>query len=143
MSGTREGIAAVREKLQNASGVTIYDEGLGLGLNSSLMDPVAEHFRRYLRETTFSDLDVPLISNVNGARITQGDHIKEEILHLITRPVAWDKVVDELAQADIILGIGHKSNALDLVREKYPDKQCIALSCEEDLEKVQELVASS
>ncbi len=137
VSGTREGIEAVRQKLRNASGVTIYNEGLGLGLNSSLMEQVAKHFQRYISNIELADLRIPLISNINGKQILQGAQVKEEMLHLITRPIAWDKVVDKLGQADIILGIGHlKANILDLVREKYSEKRSLGLSCEEDFEKL-------
>ena len=141
VSGTKKGIAGLEEKLRNASRAVIYHEGVGLGLNSELMKPVVEKFRPYLREITFKDMSIPLISNVNGILVTQADQIKEEIIKLITSPVKWDKVVDELSNVDLILGIGHEANLLDLVKEKYPDKICIALCKAEDVKRVKDMMS--
>ncbi len=142
VSGTKEGIMAVQDRLKNASGVVLYDIGLGLGLNSPLMQPVVAQFSPSLQQVSFNKLSMPVISNITGAWITEGNQMKEEVIKLITSPVKWDKVVNELAQADLIVGIGHKANLLDLVVEKYPEKPCIAVCKAEDVEKVQELYAS-
>ena len=141
VSGTKEGIAAFKEKLRNASRPVLYEEDVGLGLNSVLMDPVVEQFRPHLREIPFKDLKIPVISNVNGTLVTKGEQLKQEIIRLITHSVKWDTVVDQLSKADLIIGIGHKANLLDLVVEKYPDKTCIALCKAEDLKKIQDFIA--
>lgn len=140
VSGTKEGIAGLEKKLRNASRASIYHEGVGLGLNSELMKPVVEKFRPHLKEVSFQDISIPVISNVNANLVTQGDQIKQELIKLITTPVRWDKVVDELSSVDVILGIGHEANLLDLVKEKYPDKICIALCKAEDVKRVKDMM---
>jgi len=140
VSGTLDGIADIRLKLRNASGVTLYDEGVGLGLNSELMNPVVEKFVPTLRKSTFHDLAIPVISNVNGALITQGEVIKEEIIKLINSPLAWDKVVDALSDADLVIGMGPQANLLNLAIEKYPSKFIRSIANAADVEKIQKLL---
>lgn len=81
VSGTEQGITDLRLKLNNASGVTIYDTEIGLGLNSNFMDPVLEQFIPELRKITFNDPSIPLISNVDGSLITSGNSIKKKLLN--------------------------------------------------------------
>lgn len=136
VAGTKEGIEDLREKLKRASRATLYDEPLGLGLNCKLMNPLLEIFVPYLRTITFNTLTIPVISNVNGKYVTNGQQIKEEIIKLINSPLRWDKVIDSLANIDLVIGMGTQESLLDLVTDKYPDKLSIAINQKQDLDKL-------
>jgi len=139
VSGTKEGIEDFKDKLRNASGVTIYDEGIGLGLNCELMEPVKQKFQPYLEKITIHNLHTPLISNINGRNIMLGQEIKKEISELIDDPIRWDKVVDSLDEIDIVIGAGAQDYMLDLVEEKYPNKPIIPVNTPEDVERIKDL----
>ena len=136
VSGTKEGIESLCEKLKNASGVTLYNESIGLGLNSNLMDPIVEKIAPHLNKMNFKDLDIPLISNDDGSKVTQGKQVREEIIRLINTSIKWDNVVDKLSDAELIIGIGSQDNLLDLVKEKYPRKNILSVQNVDDLEKI-------
>ncbi len=133
VSGTKEGVELVKEKLIHDSRATLYHEQVGRGLNSPLMEPVVEQYRPSLQQVAFAHLTIPVISNKNGALITQGDQMKQELLDLITHPVHWELVIDRLSQVDTIIGIGATKNLLDLVIEQYPNKRCIELANAADI----------
>lgn len=139
VSGTREGIDDLRQKLMRASKVTMYEEGIGLGLNSHLMDPVVEQFKPYLKRIEFVDLSIPLLSNVNAAHITRGVQMKRELIKVANKRLRWDKVVDKLNDVDCIIGVGAQTNILDLAARKFPDKHIIPMNNIDDLQKIKKL----
>ena len=142
VSGTVEGIEILKQKINNASGVTLYEEGIGLGLNSHLMDPLIRDFYLHLSHVNFNDLQVPLISNVNGSEITNASQLKQEIISLINSTIRWDKVADKLSHVDIVVGMGPQTNLLDWINEKHPNKNIFTISDATDSQKLKELMAT-
>lgn len=134
VSGTKEGIEQLRLKLKGAAGVTLYDEGVGLGLNSHLMDIVAGQFEQYVQKANIAHLSIPLISSVNGKSITDAQDVKQEIIHVINHPIHWDLVIDQLASVDAVVAIGSQANHLDLIKEKQPDKNVITINTPADIQ---------
>ncbi|MFM8395064.1 MAG: ACP S-malonyltransferase, partial [Acidobacteriota bacterium] len=64
--------------------------------HSPLMRPAQEAMADPLAQTSFSDLTVPLINNVDAALITAGDEARAGLLRQISAPVRWTDSVRQL-----------------------------------------------
>jgi len=56
--------------------------------HSPYMEEIKKEFKNYLEKVEFSDIDIPIISNVTS-RPYQQDQVKENIIEQMTRPVRW------------------------------------------------------
>lgn len=61
--------------------------------HSALMMPAQERLEKGLRNITFADLRVPLVTNVDADTITRGDEAREALIRQVTMPVRWHESV--------------------------------------------------
>ncbi len=61
--------------------------------HSALMAPTEEKFGQDLRGTTFSDLRVPLVTNVDADTISTGSEAREALIRQVSMPVRWEESV--------------------------------------------------
>ena len=61
--------------------------------HSALMAAMEEKFGQDLRGAEFSDLRVPLVSNVDADTITTGSEAREALIRQISMPVRWEESV--------------------------------------------------
>ncbi|MGB2677336.1 MAG: ACP S-malonyltransferase [Candidatus Acidiferrum sp.] len=59
--------------------------------HSALMMPAQERLEKDLRATLFSDLQVPLVTNVDADTIRKGDEAREALVRQVTMPVRWQE----------------------------------------------------
>jgi len=59
--------------------------------HSALMMPAQEKLEKDLRATSFSDLQVPLVTNVDADTIRKGDEAREALVRQVTMPVRWEE----------------------------------------------------
>lgn len=61
--------------------------------HSALMAAIEEKFGQDLRGAEFSDLRVPLVTNVDADTITTGSEAREALIRQISMPVRWEESV--------------------------------------------------
>ena len=61
--------------------------------HSALMAPTEEKFGQDLRGTTFSDLRVPLVTNVDADTISTASEAREALIRQVSMPVRWEESV--------------------------------------------------
>jgi [acyl-carrier-protein] S-malonyltransferase len=61
--------------------------------HSALMAPMQEKFERDLRGAEFSNLRVPLVTNVDADTLTTGSEAREALIRQISMPVRWEESV--------------------------------------------------
>src|SRR5271156_539718 len=61
--------------------------------HSALMTPAQERLTEDLKKTSFSNLSVPLVTNVDADTITTGDEAREALIRQVTMPVRWEESV--------------------------------------------------
>jgi [acyl-carrier-protein] S-malonyltransferase len=61
--------------------------------HSALMTPMQEKFERDLRGTEFSNLRVPLVTNVDADTIATGAEAREALIRQVSMPVRWEESV--------------------------------------------------
>ncbi|HXR33174.1 MAG TPA: ACP S-malonyltransferase [Verrucomicrobiae bacterium] len=59
--------------------------------HSALMRPAQEKLEKDLRATSFADLQVPLVTNVDADTIRKGDEAREALIRQVTMPVRWQE----------------------------------------------------
>ena len=65
-----------------------------------LMKPAAERLAAVFEETGFSDLSVPLVTNVDAKLITCGAGARDALLRQVAAPVRWSESIR------LLLGVG-------------------------------------
>lgn len=69
--------------------------------HSSLMRPAAEKFREAIRHTTVDDPAITVVSNVNGKRYANGNHVKRQLPKQIYQPVHWEQSLHALYERPV------------------------------------------
>ncbi len=69
--------------------------------HSSMMQPAQAKMEPLLRATKFSDLRVPLITNVDAEEVTKGDEAREALIRQITAPVRWEDSIREMIEQGV------------------------------------------
>ncbi len=59
--------------------------------HSALMMPAQEKLEKDLRATSFADLQVPLVTNVDADTIRKGDEARKALVRQVTMPVRWEE----------------------------------------------------
>lgn len=66
--------------------------------HSELMRPAQQRLENDLRATQFSDLKIPLVTNVDAGVITRGSEAREALIRQVTLPVRWEESIRELIE---------------------------------------------
>ena len=61
--------------------------------HSALMAPMQQKLEQDLRATEFSNLRVPLVTNVDADTITTGSEAREALIRQVSMPVRWEESV--------------------------------------------------
>ncbi len=67
----------------------------------ALMSPAAERLKHVLDTTAFSDLQTPLVTNVDAEIITSGSVAREALFRQVASPVRWSDSVKRLLDAGV------------------------------------------
>jgi [acyl-carrier-protein] S-malonyltransferase len=76
----------------------------------ALMMPAQERLEKDLRKTEFSNLQLPLVTNVDADTIAKGDEAREALIRQVTMPVRWEDsmrlLIDEGVNIFVEVGPG-------------------------------------
>lgn len=130
----------VRDQLMEINGVEVEFVDPAVGIHSFLMNPVAEQLKSYLPKIDLKDLSIPLVSDINGQNIQTADQVTTLVIDQITAPLYWDKVVKTLNTADLFIELGPADKLSKLIKQKYPDKEVLAINTQADIDQLKELL---
>jgi [acyl-carrier-protein] S-malonyltransferase len=78
--------------------------------HSALMLPMQQKLEKDLRGTEFSDLQVPLVTNVDADTTTSGSEAREALILQVSMPVRWEEsvrlLIDEGVNTFVEVGPG-------------------------------------
>src|SRR5579885_3292306 len=78
--------------------------------HSALMQPAEERLAADLKKTQFSNLRVPLVTNVDADTIHTGDEAREALIRQVSMPVRWEEsvrlLIDEGVNTFVEVGPG-------------------------------------
>ncbi|HEX2978090.1 MAG TPA: ACP S-malonyltransferase [Candidatus Babeliales bacterium] len=139
VSGLKDEMIGVEDQLKEQDAQTD-DVSVFAGLHSPLMKPVQDHLRTYLEKIDFHDLQIPLISTIDGSSLLSGNQAREKIMEQIVNPIRWDKVISSIAGWDLIIYVGPGDSPQKIVRDYYPEKRHIAINSLIDVENLLVLI---
>ena len=96
-----------------------------------LMKPAAERLAALFDETVFSDLRVPLVTNVDAELITAGAEARDALLRQVASPVRWSESIKLLLDEGVtrFVEVGPGKVLSGLVRQI--SRQCQVLNVED------------
>lgn len=99
--------------------------------HSELMKPAAERLVGVFNEIEFSDLNVPLVTNVDAELIGTGDQARDALLRQVASPVRWSESIKRLLDDGVtrFIEIGPGKVLSGLVRQI--SRQCEILNVED------------
>jgi [acyl-carrier-protein] S-malonyltransferase len=105
------------------------------------MKPAAERLAAVFEETGFSDLSVPLVTNVDAKLITCGAGARDALLRQVAAPVRWSESIRLLLEVGVtrFIEVGPGKVLSGLMRQN--DRQCKVLNVE-DIQTLKSTVAA-
>lgn len=99
--------------------------------HSELMKPAVERMVAVFNEMRFSDLNVPLVTNVDAALISTGTQARDALLRQIASPVRWSASITKLLEEGVtrFIEVGPGKVLSGLVRQI--SRQCEILNVED------------
>lgn len=118
ISGVKEGVAAVAERVKEAGGKRAITLEVSGPFHSSLMKGAAEKLAEKLKTVTFSPAAVPVVANVT-ARPAEDGQVQDLLTAQVYSPVLWEDSVTWLIEqgVDTFIEIGSGSVLTGLIKK--------------------------
>ncbi|GIO30044.1 MULTISPECIES: ACP S-malonyltransferase [Paenibacillus] len=135
VSGSKEGVAAVGERVKEAGGKRAIPLEVSGPFHSSLMKDAAEQLGAKLKEATFHEPAVPVVANVTARPAESADRIRELLVEQVYSPVLWEDTVAYLIAegVDTFVEIGPGSVLTGLVKKMDKTAKLININTLESL----------
>lgn len=119
ISGVKEGVAAVAERVKEAGGKRAIALEVSGPFHSSLMKGAAEKLAEKLKTVTFSPAAVPVVANVT-ARPAEDGQVQDLLTAQVYSPVLWEDSVTWLIEqgVDTFIEIGSGSVLTGLIKKQ-------------------------
>ena len=131
ISGTIKAVECVRVRAHDA-GATTKSVAVSGAFHSPLMKPAVQDICSVLDELDIALPKIPVYSSLTGRPYTSTDEIRQSLAQQVTRPVLWEKVVQEMIK-DIAgvqfveLGPGKQLKAMLRRIDRNAYKQCLTV----------------
>jgi len=139
------GSAAQLEKLTEnpPTGARVRPLAVSGAFHTSVMKPAVPVLRELANQLQAHDAPSPVISNKDGAAISQGSELLDRIVGQIAGPVRWDLCMERLSVLGItgVLELPPAGTLVGLIKRAAPDIETFALKSPEDLLGAQEFIA--
>lgn len=140
VSGVSENFPSFEKKVKAAKG-KVKAVSIAYGLHSKMADDVLASFKPYMAKVDIKDLQMPLISNLDGKSLTKGTAMRDRIFKSIVNPVKWPSVTKQLKNYDMIVEIGPSSSYINDIKELLPEKKVLSISKPEDIELIKSVLS--
>jgi [acyl-carrier-protein] S-malonyltransferase len=127
ISGNTGAIDRAIELLKNAGVRKIKKLDLSAPFHCALMMPAQERLAAELAKIEFSELDVPLVTNVDAAAITDGDAASDALVRQVSSPVRWRESIELMIDAGVetLVEVGPKNVLSGLARQINRAIKCL------------------
>jgi [acyl-carrier-protein] S-malonyltransferase len=113
--------------------------------HSALMMPAQEKLEKDLRATSFADLQVPLVTNVDADTIRKGDEARQALVRQVTMPVRWEESMRLLLDEGVntFLEVGPGKVLTGLMRQIERSVASLNVEDEKSLQATVEKIAGA
>ncbi|MBP2625673.1 MAG: malonyl CoA-acyl carrier protein transacylase [Firmicutes bacterium] len=116
IAGKKEAVEKAAEMLKEAGAKRAIMLPVSAPFHSTLMKPAAEKLALELSAITVSDAMIPVVANINGQIITNGQEIEKSLVKQADHPVEWEECMAQIiksgASAFVEVGPGKVLSAL-------------------------------
>jgi [acyl-carrier-protein] S-malonyltransferase len=111
----------------------------------ALMMPAQERLEKDLRQTTFSNPQVPLVCNVDADTIETGDQAREALIRQVSLPVRWEESVRLLIEEGVttFVEVGPGKALTGILRQIERSVQALNVEDEKSLNAALEKLAQN
>lgn len=106
------------------------------GMHNLLVDAVAAQLKLYYHKIQCKELQIPIITNVDGVYVTTGSALESALMRKVNHRIEWLEVMKGFIGCDIILIIGPGSQLLTWFKDVYPDKEYYTITSLADIDVV-------
>ena len=137
ISGTAKGVELASQLAKERGAKRAIPLVVSGPFHSSLMEPAAHKLQQQLQTIEFSNLSIPVVSNVTSTLLTEGTQITAELVAQVTSPVRWQQNIEALiAQGvDIFIECGPGKVLAGLVKKINRDVQVLSVFDEQSLQQ--------
>mgnify|MGYP002640558691 CR=1 FL=1 len=96
ISGSMKGIEIACEKMKEAGAKRALPLKVGGAFHSPFMEPARVKLAEAIENTTFAQGTCPIYQNVSGAKVTEPNTIKENLVKQLTGPVRWTQIMTNM-----------------------------------------------
>ncbi len=110
--------------------------------HTSYMSSAEQNLRSVAAELTPADPTRTLLSNADGAVVSDGPTVLDRLVGQVTRPVRWDLCLDTLRKLEVsaTIELAPAGTLTGIARRELPGVQLIAVKTPADLESAQRLL---
>jgi [acyl-carrier-protein] S-malonyltransferase len=105
-------------------------------MHSVLVDDLVQQIKLYYHKIQFKDLQIPVITNVDGVYVTTPAALESAIMRKINNRIEWLEVMKGFAGCDVILSVGPGTQLIEWFKELYPEKIYHAVASLKDIAAV-------
>lgn len=106
------------------------------GMHSSLVDEVVDQLKLYYHKIKFNELQVPLITNVDGVYVTTPESLESALMRKINNRIEWYEVMKGFEGCDVVISVGPGTQLIEWFQEIYPEKEYHVVASMKDFENV-------
>ena len=99
VSGEESAVEALMQLAEEAGATKVVRLQVGAAFHSELMRPVQARMAEAMADVTWSDPEVPLVSNASGAIVDKAADVRDALVAQIASPVRWMDCVQALVAA--------------------------------------------
>ncbi len=138
ITGEEEAVAKVSQLAQEKGAKRVIPLAVSGAFHSALMKPAGEEFAEFVKELSFNDASIPVVTNVDASETVEAQAFVEKMPRQIYSSVYWTQIVQYMVQngVDTMIEIGPGNVLMGLNRKISRDIKTYNISNLETLEKV-------
>lgn len=138
ISGEKPAVERAGELAEAAGAKMVIPLKVSGAFHSPLMAPASERLEEQIGQTELRDPRLPVLSNVTGEPVADGEEAKTRLVEQLCRPVLWTKSMQRMIDdgVEVFYEIGPGTVLAGLMRRIDRSKTVINIESPEDLEKL-------
>lgn len=138
ISGEINALLEATKKLKEAGARRVLELKVSGPFHSSMLKGAGEKLAKELEKNTFSNMNIPYVSNVTAKIIKDTENIKDLLVKQVYSPVKWEQSVKTMLDNGVqnFVEIGPGKTLSGFIRKIDKTKNIINIEKLEDLEKI-------
>lgn len=134
LSGNNRALDMIKEKLKKEN-IKCIRLNVSAAFHSPIMESASSKLRKNLSQYKFSQMSIPVISNISGKPYLSQDDVIKNLSLQVTKPVQWVKSISNALKlgANLFVEVGPKSVLKNLNKNICESIETLSLDIEADL----------